>query len=93
MDFTYGSAFNVDSPDAYETLILDALQGDASLFTRADEVEEAWSIVDPIIDAWADGPPPDFPNYDAGTWGPHGGRRAARPRRPPLAPDLTPVRR
>ena len=54
MDFTYGSAFNVDSPDAYETLILDALQGDASLFTRADEVEEAWGIVDPIINAWAD---------------------------------------
>jgi len=53
MDFTYGSAFNVDSPDAYETLILDALQGDASLFTRADEVEEAWSIVDPLIEAWA----------------------------------------
>ena len=70
MDFTYGSAFSVDSPDAYETLILDALQGDASLFTRADEVEEAWSIVDPIIDSWASGPPPDFPNYDAGTWGP-----------------------
>ncbi len=70
MDFTYGSSFNVDSPDAYETLILDALQGDASLFTRADEVEEAWSIVDPIIDAWAAAPPPDFPNYDAGTWGP-----------------------
>ena len=70
MDFTYGSAFNVDSPDAYETLILDALQGDASLFTRADEVEEAWGIVDPIIEAWADAPPPDFPNYDAGTWGP-----------------------
>ena len=88
MDFTYGSAFSVDSPDAYETLILDALQGDASLFTRADEVEEAWSIVDPIIDAWASGPPPDFPNYDAGTWGPAGGRRAARPRRPALAPDL-----
>ena len=70
MDFTYGSAFNVDSPDAYETLILDALQGDASLFTRADEVEEAWGIVDPIINAWADTPPPSFPNYDAGTWGP-----------------------
>jgi glucose-6-phosphate 1-dehydrogenase len=70
MDFTYGSAFNVDSPDAYETLILDALQGDASLFTRADEVEEAWSIVDPFIDAWADAGPPDFPNYEAGTWGP-----------------------
>jgi glucose-6-phosphate 1-dehydrogenase len=70
MDFTYGSAFSVDSPDAYETLILDALQGDASLFTRADEVEEAWSIVDPIIDSWASGSAPSFPNYDAGTWGP-----------------------
>jgi glucose-6-phosphate 1-dehydrogenase len=70
MDFTYGSAFSVDSPDAYETLIIDALQGDASLFTRADEVEEAWSIVDPIVDAWADSPAPDFPNYDAGSWGP-----------------------
>jgi glucose-6-phosphate 1-dehydrogenase len=70
MDFTYGSAFTVDSPDAYETLILDALQGDASLFTRADEVEEAWSIVDPYIDAWASAPAPDLPNYDAGSWGP-----------------------
>ncbi len=70
MDFTYGSAFNVDSPDAYETLILDALLGDASLFTRADEVEEAWSIVTPIIDAWIDMPAPDFPNYEAGSWGP-----------------------
>ena len=56
--------------DAYETLILDALQGDASLFTRADEVEEAWSIVDPIIESWATSPAPDVPDYDAGTWGP-----------------------
>ncbi len=70
MDFTYGSAFNVDSPDAYETLILDALLGDPSLFTRADEVEEAWSIVSPIFDAWLDMPAPDFPNYEAGSWGP-----------------------
>ncbi len=70
MDFTYGSAFQVDSPDAYETLILDALLGDASLFTRADEVEEAWSIVDPIVEAWAEMPAPGFPNYEAGTWGP-----------------------
>ncbi len=70
MDFTYGSAFQTDSPDAYETLILDALLGDASLFTRADEVEEAWSIVDPILDTWASSPAPEFPNYDAGTWGP-----------------------
>ena len=70
MDFTYGSSFSVDSPDAYETLILDALQGDASLFTRADEVEHAWAIVDPIIASWADADAPDFPNYEAGTWGP-----------------------
>jgi glucose-6-phosphate 1-dehydrogenase len=70
IDFTYGSAFQTDSPDAYETLILDALLGDASLFTRADEVEQAWSIVDPIISNWADEATPDFPNYEAGTWGP-----------------------
>ncbi|HEY8846871.1 MAG TPA: glucose-6-phosphate dehydrogenase [Candidatus Limnocylindrales bacterium] len=70
MDFTYGSAFSVDSPDAYETLILDALLGDASLFTRADEVEGAWARVTPIIDSWAEDPPPEFPNYEAGTWGP-----------------------
>ncbi len=70
MDFTYGSAFAVDSPDAYETLILDALLGDGSLFTRADEAEQAWSIVTPIIDAWIDMPAPDFPNYAAGSWGP-----------------------
>jgi glucose-6-phosphate 1-dehydrogenase len=70
MDFTYGSAFQTDSPDAYETLILDALLGDASLFTRADEVEQAWSIVDPIIATWAEDPAPDFPSYEAGTWGP-----------------------
>ncbi len=70
MDFTYGSAFSVDSPDAYETLILDALLGDASLFTRADEVEGAWARVTPIIDAWAEDGPPAFPNYEAGSWGP-----------------------
>ncbi|HEX5825555.1 MAG TPA: glucose-6-phosphate dehydrogenase [Candidatus Limnocylindrales bacterium] len=70
MDFTYGSAFSIDSPDAYETLILDALLGDASLFTRADEVEGAWARVTPIIETWADSPQPGFPNYEAGTWGP-----------------------
>ena len=72
MDFTYGSAFSVDSPDAYETLILDALLGDASLFTRADEAERAWGIVTPVIEAWADEPPPAFPDYAAGSWGPGG---------------------
>ncbi len=70
MDFTYGAAFSADTPDAYETLILDAMLGDQSLFTRADEVEAAWAIVTPIHDAWLDSPAPDFPNYAAGSWGP-----------------------
>jgi glucose-6-phosphate 1-dehydrogenase len=70
MDFTYGSAFAVDSPDAYETLLLDAMLGDASLFTRADEIEAAWAIATPIVESWLDVPAPDFPNYAAGTWGP-----------------------
>jgi glucose-6-phosphate 1-dehydrogenase len=70
MDFTYGSAFSVDSPDAYETLILDALLGDASLFARADEVEKAWGIVTPILATWIEQPAPQLPNYEAGTWGP-----------------------
>ncbi len=70
MDFGYGTSFVADSPDAYETLILDALLGDASLFTRADEVEAAWGIVTPIIEGWAAMPAPNFPNYAAGTWGP-----------------------
>jgi glucose-6-phosphate 1-dehydrogenase len=70
MDFDYDTSFVVDSPDAYETLILDALLGDASLFTRADEVEAAWSVVTPILNAWADMAPPHFPNYASGSWGP-----------------------
>ncbi len=70
MDFGYGSSFSVDSPDAYETLMLDALLGDQSLFTRADEVEEAWRVVTPIVEAWVAGAPPEFPDYAAGTWGP-----------------------
>ncbi|HLX34032.1 MAG TPA: glucose-6-phosphate dehydrogenase [Candidatus Limnocylindrales bacterium] len=70
MDFTYGSAFSVDAPDAYETLILDSMLGDASLFTRADEVEAAWGIANPILESWLDAAPPEFPNYAAGTWGP-----------------------
>ncbi len=70
MDFTYGTAFSTDAPEAYETLILDAMLGDQSLFTRADEVEAAWAIVTPIHDAWVEDPSPPFPNYAAGTWGP-----------------------
>lgn len=70
MDFRYGSSFAVDSPDAYETLLLDAMVGDASLFTRDDEVERAWAILDPILAAWADGHGGPLHFYGAGTWGP-----------------------
>src|SRR5205823_6918893 len=69
MDFLYGGAFRTGLPEAYERLILDAMLGDATLFTRIDEVEEQWSLVDAIVAAWARDRPA-FPNYDAGTWGP-----------------------
>jgi glucose-6-phosphate 1-dehydrogenase len=69
MDFLYGGAFRTGLPEAYERLILDAMRGDATLFTRADEIEEQWRIVDSIHARWA-GQTPDFPNYEAGTWGP-----------------------
>ena len=70
MDFRYGSSFAVDSPDAYETLLLDCMIGDASLFTRDDEVERAWEILDPILDAWASGDGGRLHLYPAGSWGP-----------------------
>jgi glucose-6-phosphate 1-dehydrogenase len=69
MDFLYGGAFRTALPEAYERLILDAMLGDATLFTRIDEVEEQWSLVDAIVAAWARDRPA-FPNYPAGTWGP-----------------------
>jgi glucose-6-phosphate 1-dehydrogenase len=74
MDFTYGSSFTTDAPEAYETLLLDAMLGDASLFTRADEVEAAWAIVTPIDRAWAEADASaeraELPGYEAGSWGP-----------------------
>jgi glucose-6-phosphate 1-dehydrogenase len=69
MDFLYGGAFRTGMPEAYERLILDTLLGDSTLFTRADEVEEQWLLVDAIVAAWQRDRP-GFPNYAAGTWGP-----------------------
>ena len=69
MDFLYGSTFREGLPEAYERLILDAMLGDATLFTRADEIEEQWALVDAIVAAWQRDRPA-FPNYAAGTWGP-----------------------
>ena len=69
-DFSYKSAFGSGGPPAYETLLLDSMRGDATLFTRRDEVEAEWRIITPIEEAWAQLPPPVFPNYAAGTDGP-----------------------
>src|SRR5919206_529511 len=69
MDFLYGGAFRMGMPEAYERLILDAMRGDATLFTRTDEVEEQWALVDAIVAPWKRDRP-SFPNYPAGTWGP-----------------------
>ena len=69
MDFAYGGAFRTGLPEAYERLILDAMLGDATLFTREDEVEEQWKLVDAIVGPWQRDRP-SFPNYEAGTWGP-----------------------
>jgi glucose-6-phosphate 1-dehydrogenase len=71
MDFLYGGAFREGLPDAYERLILDAMLGDATLFTRSDEIEEQWALVDAITGFWQRDRPA-FPNYAAGTWGPVG---------------------
>ena len=91
MDFTYGTSFTRDAPEAYETLLLDAMLGDASLFTRADEVEAAWGIVTPITQVWREWDAKgeddaDICFYEAGSWGPeqadrlieHEGRRWRR---------------
>jgi glucose-6-phosphate 1-dehydrogenase len=69
MDFLYGGAFREGVPEAYERLVLDAMLGDATLFTRSDEVEEQWKLVDAIVGGWRRHAP-TLPNYAAGTWGP-----------------------
>jgi glucose-6-phosphate 1-dehydrogenase len=69
MDFLYGGTFRTGLPEAYERLILDTLLGDATLFTRQDEVDEQWALVDAIVAAWQR-ERPAFPNYAAGEWGP-----------------------
>jgi glucose-6-phosphate 1-dehydrogenase len=69
MDFLYGGTFREGLPEAYERLILDAMLGDATLFTRSDEIEEQWALVDAIVAFWKR-ERISFPNYAAGTWGP-----------------------
>lgn len=70
MNFNYSDAYKQDPPDAYETLLLDVILGDQTLFMRRDQIEAAWKIVDPITSVWDATRPPDFPDYPAGSWGP-----------------------
>jgi glucose-6-phosphate 1-dehydrogenase len=71
MDFHYGSSFGEPQPEAYETLLLDAMLGDGMLFARYDMVESAWSLTTPLLEHWeSTAPETTFPNYAAGTWGP-----------------------
>ena len=70
MDFTYAEAFGNEAHPAYETLLLDCMIGDPTLFTRSDEVEMAWNIIDPVLEYWDEHPQTSLPTYPAGSWGP-----------------------
>ncbi|MDH3592762.1 MAG: glucose-6-phosphate dehydrogenase (NADP(+)), partial [Planctomycetota bacterium] len=70
MDFDYDDSFRVDSPEAYERLLLDALLGDSTLFIRRDEVEASWTFIDPLLAGWRDREGLPLPEYVAGSWGP-----------------------
>jgi glucose-6-phosphate 1-dehydrogenase len=70
MIFSYKDAYDGDEPEAYETLLLDVMEGNATLFMRSDQVEAAWKIIMPILDTWQTKPPIDFPNYGPDSWGP-----------------------
>jgi glucose-6-phosphate 1-dehydrogenase len=70
MEFLYGTSFMSQSPEAYERLILDAMRGDATLFTRNDETLSQWAIIDPILKTWAERQEPELQTYEAGTPGP-----------------------
>lgn len=70
MDFSYAEAFGASTPEAYERLLMDCMNGDATLFTRSDEVLAAWTFVDEILKAWAQQPGKKLPQYKPSTWGP-----------------------
>ena len=70
MDFGYGATFGREDASPYERLILDCMKGDQTLFDRADGVEGAWALIDPVLSAWQTDRSVEFPNYAAGTWGP-----------------------
>lgn len=79
MDFTYKESYTDAIPEAYETLLLDALEGDATLFMRADQVEAAWKVVMPILEAWKKQPRKQLQFYKPGTWGPTAAAKLLKP--------------
>jgi glucose-6-phosphate 1-dehydrogenase len=90
MRFSYRDAFERGSPDAYETLLWDVMVGDATLFMSADQVQAAWQLLMPVLQAWESDPAPDFPNYSAGSWGPEAAEALlARDGKSWLTPTLT----
>ncbi len=72
MEFNYQETFGTEPPEAYERLLLDCIQGDATLFTRSDEVSSQWTFTSNILEAWQQFPVRNLPVYEAGTWGPPG---------------------
>ncbi|SDF83691.1 glucose-6-phosphate dehydrogenase [Chitinophaga filiformis] len=79
MDFTYKESYTETIPEAYEALLLDVLHGDATLFMRADQIEAAWKVVMPIIDAWKKYPEKDLHMYKAGSCGPDAAQKLLKP--------------
>ncbi|HMH20392.1 MAG TPA: glucose-6-phosphate dehydrogenase [Puia sp.] len=79
MDFMYQDAYTESLPEAYEALLLDVLHGDATLFMRADQVEAAWKVVMPIVEAWRKSPAKQLHSYKAGTWGPAASEAILKP--------------
>jgi glucose-6-phosphate 1-dehydrogenase len=70
MDFHYRTSFGGSLPDAYERLLLDALEGDATLFNRSDSIEASWQLIDPVLRGWENENTPPLTAYPAGSWGP-----------------------
>src|SRR5699024_104908 len=70
MDFEYADQFQATAPDAYSTLLLDAMRGDQTLFKQREEIERAWGIVQPVLDYWQEHNNSNLPKYKSGTWGP-----------------------
>ncbi|MEO7119841.1 MAG: glucose-6-phosphate dehydrogenase, partial [Ginsengibacter sp.] len=79
MDFSYQESYTESVPEAYESLLLDVLEGDPTLFMRADQVDNAWKVVMPILDAWKKYPLRQLHFYKAGTWGPKEALRLIKP--------------